>query len=78
MVHFKVLTLGRVYTGSRRELARVFVSFFLTICPNSSRLTVYTGLRVNWQFLCSGQTKIMREIEQKSSRIMLFSNRFFE
>ena len=45
--------LSRVYTGSRRELARVFVSFLLAICPNSSRLTVYTGLRVDLQFLAS-------------------------
>ena len=45
--------LSRIYTGSRRELARVFVSFLLAICPNSSRLTVYTGLRVNLHFLAN-------------------------
>ena len=44
---------SRVYTGSRRELARVFVSFLLAICPNPSRLTVYTGLRVNLHFLAN-------------------------
>ena len=45
--------LSRVYTGSRRELARVFVSFLLAICPNPSRLTVYTDLRVDLHFLAN-------------------------
>ena len=45
--------LSRVYTGSRRELARVFVSFLLAICPNSSRLTVYTDLRVDLHLLAN-------------------------
>ena len=34
-----------------RRLLREYFVFLLTVCPNLSRLTVYTGLRVNLKFL---------------------------
>ena len=40
-----------------RESSRECLVFILSICPNSSRLTVYTDLRIDLQFLANTDIK---------------------
>ena len=40
-----------------RESLRECLVFLLSICPNSSRLTVYTGLQMDLQFLANSDIK---------------------
>ena len=46
-LHATLSVLSRVYTGSRRELARMFVSFLLAICPNRSHRHKQIGRLLN-------------------------------
>ena len=52
----KVRLMARPHWLSR-ESSRECLVFLLAICPNSSRLTVYTGLRMNLQFLANSDIK---------------------
>ena len=53
--------MARLHSGSRQELAPVFVSFLLAIYLNSSRLIVYTGVPVDLQFLANGYIHVGKQ-----------------